>query len=132
MKKYFALLGLCFLLPITFINARAETCPSVSMLNSHSNLGQWQPLDADNGTPLTEQRLQDFENDVQAFWQAAYYTDAPEGAAQCYYWGGVDKPYLNVYLAQPNLKPAPRATEWKKQDANSLVCLETPENCLFS
>lgn len=121
----------CCLLLLVAINASAELCPSISAVQ-HNQLGLWHVFNANSGEPLSPERLQQYEHDVHHFAEAAYYDDAPEGAAQCYYDGENEHYHLEAYLARSDLQPDLRKGKWQLRWGNSYSCQQSLADCHFA
>lgn len=107
----------------------AVTCPSVSELKNNQ-LHNWVAFDADNGTELSTDRLKKYEEKLQYFCHAEFLKGAPEGEAECYYRNDTDPYYLDVYLAQPGLKPDLTSAAWHERPTLN-KCHGSVEACGF-
>jgi hypothetical protein len=127
LKKTILTLSLSCLLHTSF----AETCPTPNELKNQQ-LNNWQPLDIDNGTPISAQRLEQFTHDVSQLALVEWMADAPEGSAHCYYHDTTHPDYMNVFLAKPQLKPDAHADEWKKMNDDVMQCDPQTSQCQFT
>ncbi len=109
----------------------AETCPTVSQLKENIFNG-WQALDIDNGTPLSEDRLDDFRKSVSTFSLAEWIQNASEASGHCYYSGEqADESYLDIFLVKQNLIPDKTSNQWQKISDDVMQCSGNIEKCLF-
>jgi hypothetical protein len=82
-KKIIIALG-CTILPLLPILSQAENCPSIDDIKQ-GIFNDWHPYNSDNGTILTANDLQRFQQDVASFYSIRWISEAPEGESHCYY-----------------------------------------------
>jgi hypothetical protein len=115
----------------TFIlSANAELCPRVEDIQHH-RLGEWHVFNANSGEPLTPKEILAYEQKVRYFAEAAYYREAPEGPAQCYYDGEGEHYHLETYLARYGLVPDLSSGNWRDRGYGNYACSYVLKDCQF-
>ncbi len=112
-------------------NLYAQTCPTIAQIHRET-FNSWKLYDLDNGTPLSKDRIDDYSKTIRQFGLAAYYQDAPEGAAMCYYKDDTgDQSYHHAYLAKAGLKPDLTHGKWQKTTNSDYECHGSLYSCAF-
>lgn len=115
-----------FILCFFALSAFAEICPTPTEIRNNLFNG-WQAYDINNGTAVSNERLEKFKTNVQKFSLAEWMKDALEGAAHCYY----DPHTVDIYLAKNNLIYDKNFTFWHAVGYDDLQCNSSIELCNF-
>lgn len=109
----------------------SQHCPSVAQIK-HGQFNDWEPLNLDSAEPLSEEELNDFKDALSTFAFAGWLEDAPEGSAECFYYGDPPEPdYLGVFLVKNLQGPDLSSGYWKQQTAGYLKCDKSINECGF-
>lgn len=127
MLKKIAILFWIFFIPVCY----SEKCPTVAQIK-HGLFNEWQPLNLDSAEPLSDDELIDFQHSLRTFAFAGWLEDAPEGSAECFYYGNPpEQDYLGVFLVKSLNAPDLSSGYWKKEMTGFFKCNKSIDECPF-
>lgn len=106
----------------------AETCPTISSIQQNA-LNGWSAYTNDEGEPLNQQQLANFEKYVGGFYSIRWLAQAPEGESHCYY-VNTSGHWTHAFLSKSGLVPDFSSPNWQYVDSEPR-CHASISGCPF-